>query len=148
MKKLFVFCDGGARGNPGPAAIGIVIKDERDKILTSFGKRVGETTNNVAEYLAVIEALEWIKKNKHLLSQSPDVLISFFLDSSLIVNQLNGLFKVKDSYLRELLVKIREAEAGVGGNISYFLIPRQKNWLADSLVKKTLERQADVPLGF
>lgn len=148
MKKLFVFCDGGARGNPGPAAIGIVIKDEKGKILTSFGKRVGETTNNVAEYLAVIEALEWIKKNKHLLSQYQDVLISFFLDSRLIVNQLNGLFKVKDSYLRELIVKIREAEAGVGGNISYCLIPRQKNWLADSLVKKVLERQAHVPLGF
>lgn len=147
MKKLFVFCDGGARGNPGPAAIGIVIKDEKDKILTSFGKRVGETTNNVAEYLAVIEALEWIKKNCSIASLSHCSIV-FFLDSSLIVNQLNGLFKVKDSYLRELLVKIREAEAGVGGNISYFLIPRQKNWLADSLVKKTLERQAHVPLGF
>ena len=59
-KKIFVFADGGARGNPGPAAIGVVVKDEEGKVLTQFGKSIGETTNNVAEYKAVIEALNWI----------------------------------------------------------------------------------------
>lgn len=136
-KSLFIFCDGGAKGNPGPAAIGVVVKDEKGKILTQFGKRIGETTNNVAEYLAVIEALEWIKENCSIASLSHCSIV-FFLDSRLIVNQLNGLFKIKDSHLRELLFKIRELEAEVGGNISYSLIPREKNWLADGLVKKTL----------
>jgi ribonuclease HI len=136
-KALLIFTDGGARGNPGPAAIGVVVKDEKGKIITSFGKRIGETTNNVAEYLAVIEALKWIKEN-YSIASLPHCSIVFFLDSRLIVNQLNGLFKVKDSYLRELIVKIRELETGAGGNISYQLIPRGKNLLADNLVKKAL----------
>lgn len=148
MKKLFVFTDGGARGNPGPAAIGVVIKHKTQnmehgtnegEIIAQFGKRIGETTNNVAEYVAVIEALRWIINNL-TIEQLNNRTISFFLDSKLVVNQLNGLFKVKDSYLRELLLKIRELETEVGGNVSYSLIPREKNWLADKLVNKSLGR--------
>lgn len=152
-KKLFVFTDGGARGNPGPAAIGVVIKDEKGKILTQFGKKIGQTSNNVAEYTAVIEALRWIKDTKilryddtkkkdeinHLVSKYPSIIISFFLDSRLVVNQLNGFFKIKDANLRELLLKTRELEGEIGGNISYKFIPREKNRLADSLVNETLD---------
>ncbi len=64
--NLIVYTDGGARGNPGPAAIGIYITDEEGNSVLRFGKRIGETTNNTAEYQAVIEALKWIKDNfKH-----------------------------------------------------------------------------------
>ncbi|MBI5465625.1 ribonuclease HI family protein [Candidatus Gottesmanbacteria bacterium] len=143
MGKLFIYTDGGARGNPGPAAIGVVIKDEQEKILTSFGKRIGETTNNVAEYMAVIEALRWIKENCSIASL-PHCSIVFSLDSRLVVNQLNGLFKIKDARIRDLIVKIRELETEVGGNVSYCLIPREKNFLADNLVKKVLEYCAHV----
>ncbi len=132
--KLLIFTDGGARGNPGPAAVGVVIKDQ-EKILAQIAKRIGETTNNVAEYTAVVEALEWIKNN----FQSPDSNFQFFLDSKLVVNQLNGLFKIKDGKLRELLFKIRELEAETKGNISYTLIPREKNFWADRLVNQALD---------
>lgn len=134
MEELFVFTDGGSRGNPGPAAIGVVIKDEKGKILTQFGKRIGETTNNVAEYSAVIEALKWIGERRKFFGSR----INFFLDSSLVVNQLNGLFKMKNRNLRELLIKIRQLEATIGGKVSYQSIPRQKNYLADRLVNQSL----------
>ncbi len=139
---FLVFTDGGARGNPGSAAVGVVIKDEQGKTVHQFGKKIGETTNNVAEYTAVIEALAWIKNNlKDPLHSSGQASskFQFFLDSRLVVNQLNGLFKIKESHLRELLLKIRELEAGLGGNISYQLIPREKNWSADRLVNQALD---------
>lgn len=136
-QRLFVFCDGGARGNPGPAAIGFVVKDDSGKILRKCGKFIGQATNNVAEYQAVIEALKWIASSiKHQTSN-----IQFFLDSRLVVNQLNGLFKIKDKNLRQLIVKVRQLEQEVGGNVSYHLIKREKNQEADRLVNETLDRQ-------
>lgn len=136
MKKLLIFTDGGAIGNPGPAAVGVVVKDERGKFLTSFGEFIGTTTNNVAEYQAVIEALKWLQL--HVTCYM--LHISFFLDSRLVVNQLNGLFKIKNAKLRELVIKVRQLEQAVGGNISYQFIPREKNFLADREVKKVLIR--------
>jgi len=137
-RDLFVFADGGARGNPGPAAIGFIIKDSKGKALKREGKYIGETTNNVAEYQAVIESLKWIKKN--LINSVVSInSINFFLDSKLIVNQLNGLFKIKNSNLRGLIVKVRQLEQEVGGNVSYNFIPREKNKEADTLVNQSLE---------
>jgi ribonuclease HI len=136
-KQIFVFTDGGARGNPGPAAIGIVIKDERGKVLAQFGKSIGKTTNNVAEYQAVIEALKWIKNSIQYSVSS----IQVFLDSKLIVNQLNGYYKIKNGNLRNLIIEVRKLEREVGGNISYKLIPRGRNRLADFLVNQTLDRK-------
>lgn len=136
-KKIFVFADGGARGNPGPAAIGVVVKDEEGKVLTQFGKSIGEATNNVAEYTAVIEGLRWIKEK--LLITNYQLLITFFLDSKLIVNQLNGYYKIKNGNLRNLIIEVRKLEEEVGGNISYRLIPRGKNRPADFLVNQALD---------
>lgn len=138
MKKpLTVFVDGGARGNPGPAAVGFVIKDSSGKVLHQQGKYLGKTTNNVAEYRAVIEALKWLDKNNGLSFSRLD----FFLDSKLVVNQLNGLFKVKEAKMRNLVIEVRQWERKLGGNISYHLIPRQKNKQADSLVNQTLNKK-------
>ena len=134
---LTVFTDGGARGNPGPAAIGFVIKNSSGKILCQQGIAVGKTTNNVAEYLAVIEALKWLAKKTDLVFSQ----INFFLDSKLVVSQLNGLFKIKETKMRDLIVKVRQFERELGGNVSYHLIPRQKNKLADSLVNQTLNKK-------
>lgn len=134
-KELFVFADGGARGNPGPAAIGFIVKDSSGKTLVKKGEYIGQATNNVAEYQAVIEALSWLKSNiKYPISN-----ISFFLDSKLIVNQLNGLFKIKNSGLRNLIIKVRQLEKEVGGNVSYRLISREKNKEADTLVNRSLK---------
>ena len=137
-KSLFVFADGGARGNPGPAATGFIVKDSKGKTLVKVGKYIGQATNNVAEYRAVIEALKWLSHQSSVISHQSS--IRFFLDSKLIVSQLNGLFKIKNSGLRNLIVKVRQLEQEVGGNVSYQLIPREKNKEADALVNQSLEQ--------
>ena len=135
--KLTIHTDGGARGNPGPAAVGVVIETEKN-ILTEFGKTLGETTNNVAEYSAVIEALTWIKNNS---SKTGEAEKNFFLDSNLVVNQLNGKFKINDMNLRKLFSKAKELEREVGGVIHYSYIPREQNSAADALVNRALDEQ-------
>ena len=139
-KKLLVFADGGARGNPGPAAIGFVVKDEKGLVLDKKGKAIGQATNNIAEYTAVIEALKWLKNEltSHEL-RANELRVTFFLDSQLVVNQLNGLYKIKNSKLRNLIIKVRQLEKEVGGNIFYLHIPREKNKEADTLVNQALQ---------
>ena len=136
--QLIIHTDGGARGNPGPAAVGVVIETADGKTLAEFGKKIGETTNNVAEYTAVIEALKKIK-NLGLKMNNEELVINFFLDSTLVVNQLMGLFKVKDSHLRELLSEARIEEQEVGGKIYYSSVPREQNRHADLLVNVALD---------
>ena len=134
--KYIIHTDGGARGNPGPAAIGVVIEQESGKKVEEFGKRIGEATNNVAEYFAVLEALRNIKGIEA-------TEIDFFLDSVLVVNQLNGKFRVKDSKLRDLLMNVRMVEQEVGGKVQYNVVPREKNRRADFLVNRALAQQID-----
>ncbi len=134
--KFIVHTDGGARGNPGPAAIGVVIEDGTRKIIQKFGRRIGKATNNVAEYTAVAESLKALKP---LAGESPD--IEYFLDSTLVVNQLNGLFKIKDPTLRQLATNIRILEQEVGGVVHYSTIPREQNRRADFLVNQALDSQ-------
>lgn len=136
-KNLIIYTDGGARGNPGPAAIGVYVVDSDGKEILRKSKQIGEATNNIAEYRAVIEALEWIKKNFQSTSKVSDLNFQFYLDSSLVVNQLNGIFKVKQKHLRELLLQIRGLEQEIGGKILYNFIPREKNKTADFLVNNS-----------
>ena len=133
-QALNIFTDGGSRGNPGPSAIGVVIKDLQGKTLHQFGSIIPNGTNNVAEYQGVIFAL------KYLISiQASPSSIDFFLDSSLAVNQLNGLWKVKDSNLRMLVIKVRELEGKLETKIKYHAIPREKNSEADALLNIALD---------
>jgi len=136
--KLIIHTDGGARGNPGPAAIGVSITDESGRELAGFGKRIGETTNNVAEYTAVIEALKHLKIMIEEMSLHVDAL-NFLLDSQLVVNQLNGLFRVKNSNLRGLLTAVRILESDVGIDVYYCAIPREENTRADYFVNVALD---------
>ena len=136
--QLIIHTDGGARGNPGPAAVGVVIETGDRKMVAEFGKKIGETTNNVAEYTAVIEALKKIN-TLALKIHNEELVINFFLDSTLVVNQLMGLFKVKDSHLRELLSEARIEEQEVGGKIYYSSVPREQNRHADLLVNVALD---------
>ena len=142
MKKnyLVVFTDGGARGNPGPAAIGFIIKDDHDQILIKQGKYIGQATNNVAEYQAVIEALTWLKNN-FKMKEALNNQIDFFLDSNLVVNQLNGFFKIKNAKLKNLIIKVKSLEKEINEKIFYHFIPRQKNYHADFLVNQTLDKK-------
>lgn len=135
--NLVIHTDGGARGNPGPAAVGVVIEERgADGVLKrvgSFGRRIGETTNNVAEYTAVIEALEYVQRMGRRVSR-----IQCVLDSLLVVNQLNGLYRVKEPHLRELLSRVRLLEQGLG-TVTYSAVPREQNAAADALVNQALD---------
>lgn len=137
IKKLNIFTDGGARGNPGPSAVGVYIEDENGEEVINIGKVIGIATNNTAEYKAVIEALLWIVENKKNLSEN--TIINFYLDSLLVCSQIKGLFKVKNADLRNYLFKIRELEAEIKNSIYYTHIPREKNKNADALVNKALD---------
>jgi len=134
-KNLIIYTDGGARGNPGPAAIGVYVVDSDGKEILRKSKQIGEATNNIAEYRAVIEALEWIRENAE--GQSASWRIQFYLDSSLVVNQLNGIFKVKQSHLRDLLLQVRKLEQEIRCKIFYNFIPREKNKTTDFLVNNS-----------
>ena len=131
-RVLSVFTDGGARGNPGPAATGVVIKDEQGKVIHQFGQTIGEATNNVAEYRAVICALEWI------LTQAPTDKINFYLDSTLVVHQLRGEWKIKEAHLRQLAAAVHKLENNL--ITTYTAIPREKNFQADALVNQALDK--------
>jgi len=138
IKNIKVFTDGGARGNPGPSAIGVYAEDEEGKMVAGFGKKIGIATNNVAEYSAVIEALDWIIENKKEFDH--DAKIHFFLDSKLVCSQIIGIFKVKNSNLRNLLLSIRDREAQISFPIYYNHIPREKNTKADKFVNDALDK--------
>lgn len=141
--NLIIYTDGGARGNPGPAAIGVFIVDDKGLEITRFGKTIGVATNNVAEYTAVISALEWIKQKQEERIKNKESRIekvNFFLDSKLVVNQLNRIFKIKEARLRELIIKIRRLEQEAGINIFYVHIPREKNKIADGLVNDSFSK--------
>lgn len=135
-KTLNIFTDGGARGNPGPAAIGVYIESGEGKEIAGFGKKIGVATNNAAEYKGVMEALIWVVSYQ----KTHDVkVLNFYLDSRLVCSQINGLFKIKNADLRNYLLKVRELEGGINCPIHYNHILREKNKKADSFVNQALD---------
>lgn len=137
ISSLNIFTDGGARGNPGPSAIGVYVEDVSGKKVAGFGKTIGIATNNVAEYKAVVEALDWIIENKKDFSKNAKIYFS--LDSKLVCSQIIGLFKVKNSDLRNLLFEVRDREAQISFPTYYKHIPREQNAKADALVNEALD---------
>ena len=140
--SLSIFCDGGALGNPGPAASAFVVF-QAGKVIYKFAKKIGHTTNNVAEYEAVIAALEWLRDQSSIINHKQSLLlrnqsINFFLDSQLVVNQLNGLFKIKAAKLRLLIIKAKTLEQELPLKIYYHHVRREKNKFTDALVRNAL----------
>jgi len=138
MKAINIYTDGGARGNPGPAAIGVFIEGD-NKVLVQIGEKIGETTNNFAEYSAVLKGLNFLLDNLKLLNK--DSKINFFMDSQLVYSQIIGLFKIKNATLRDLLFKIKEKEAEIKLPITYNFVRREKNKNADKLVNLALDNK-------
>jgi ribonuclease HI len=136
--KLIIYTDGGARENPGPAAIGVVITQE-GQILKKYDEFIGETTNNEAEYQAVIFAL---KKVKLLFGKkkAKQMEIEVCLDSELIVRQLNHQYKIKEENLQPLFIKVWNLMLDFC-QVSFKHIPREKNKEADRLVNQALDNQ-------
>ncbi len=130
--KLIIYSDGGARGNPGPAATGIVIKNEQGENLDSFGEYLGEQTNNYAEYMALISGL---KKAEELKADEVECLV----DSKLVCEQLKGNWKIKEPTLQKLFVVAYNLSAQFK-KVTYRHIPREKNKEADAEVNKVLDK--------
>jgi len=129
--NLRVFTDGGSLNNPGPSAIGFVIYLDK-KIIDELSFNIGHSTNNQAEYRALLAALKAIKKH---LNQNIEKVI-FYSDSKLMVNQLNGEYKVKKPHLKKLRSKVEKERRAIKKPLEFVYVPREKNRLADSLVKK------------
>lgn len=131
---IIVYTDGASRGNPGRASYGFLIKDPRGKILYEEGKFIGITTNNFAEYSAVLSAYEYISQNwRNEISE-----INFFMDSKLVVEQLSGRFKVKSESLKPLIFRIKEIESQFA-KVIYKHVPRRLNSEADALANQALD---------
>ncbi len=131
VNKVIIFTDGAARGNPGPAAIGAVIKDEKSNIAATISRCLGATTNNQAEYRAVIAALE---KAVSLGARQ----VALYSDSELIVKQINGQYKIKHAALRPLYQEVVKL-AGALDSFKIAHVPRERNKEADALANKALD---------
>lgn len=134
-KHLIIYTDGGARGNPGPAAVGVVIKNNSGKEIEAFGRVIGHATNNQAEYQALFEALG---KAAELKAE----VVDCYLDSELVVKQMKGEYKVKDQTLRVKRIKIQELILKFK-KVSFHHVLRHLNARADSLVNQVLDKDQD-----
>ncbi len=134
-KKLIAYTDGGSRGNPGPSASGYVIMDAAENILVEGGEYLGITTNNQAEYQAVRKALEECIK---IGGREVD----FFIDSQLVVKQMNGEYKIKNRDLWPIHEKIRELADSID-KVTFTHVYREDNKLADAKVNEVLDARKD-----
>ncbi len=136
MNKIIIYTDGGARGNPGPAAIGVIIGDKK------YSDYIGETTNNIAEYKAVIIAL---KKTKQLVGKEEAKKIELIIniDNELIYKQNRGEYKIEDEKLKPLFIDIWNLKQDFK-KVEFNLIPREKNKEADKLVNEELNKKNSV----
>ena len=129
--KLVTLTDGGSRGNPGPAAIGVVIKNTAGHIVAGYGEYIGHATNNVAEYSALISALK-----KALALGATEVECK--MDSMLVAEQMNRHWKVKNAHIQKLFIEAWNA-AAVFKKISFKHIRREYNTEPDAWVNKALD---------
>lgn len=130
---LRVYADGGARGNPGPAAIGIVIVDGSDHVVRQYKERIGRATNNVAEYAALLKALELAAG----LSRDE---IHVFMDSEVVIRQVTGKYQVKAEHLVPYFSEVKK-RAAMFSKITFSNVPRAASFqvLADRLVNEALD---------
>jgi len=133
---IIVHTDGGSRGNPGHAATGVVILDTTTPLFEQ-GEYLGITTNNVAEYTAVIRALDWLIAHKTTLPHLE--VIQFKLDSQLVVQQLCGKYAIKQPHIFELVRRVRQKLTTLAIPTQFAYIPRKENARADFLVNQALD---------
>lgn len=132
--KLIIYTDGASRGNPGHASYGFIVSDGSGKLLYEEGKYIGITTNNVAEYTGVLEALKYAKKEYG----DKRLEIELYADSKLVVEQLSGRYKIKSPHLKPIIDQIKIFKLELGGAI-HGHVPRSKNSKADALANQALD---------
>ena len=141
MKTITIHSDGGSRGNPGPAGIGVVVRQtdkqtNRQTDLKKISEFIGVATNNIAEYQAIVAGLLWVKENIKEDSQ-----IECYLDSQLVVEQLKGNYKMKNEGLKPLYWQARSLIMDLGGKVIFNYVPREENKEADALVNEALDKE-------
>ncbi len=136
--KLFAHTDGASRNNPGEAGIGIVIKNESGEVVARIKKYLGSTTNNVAEYTALIQCIESVIASETFHCSS----LVVHTDSELMTKQVNGAYKVKDQNLKVLHTKVKNLLATAGFEFTIKHIPRALNKEADLLANEAIDSKA------
>ncbi len=136
--KLTIYTDGGSLNNPGRAACGFLIYDTDNNLIHKDGKYIGIASNNVAEYTGLVSALEKTVELVKVGTIKNLESISCIADSQLMVNQMNGIFKIKHADMRDLYMKVKMLEAELNVSIKYTHVLREKNADADALVKQAL----------
>jgi ribonuclease HI len=134
LDKIILNVDGASRGNPGPASIGVTLKDAQNRLVDSLSECIGRTTNNQAEYRALIAGLK-----KALSLGARQVVVKS--DSELIVKQLQGLYRVKKEELKPLHAEVKQLTRGLE-SFQIVSIPREQNREADKLANKALDEAA------
>lgn len=138
-RKIIIYTDGGSRGNPGPAALGVVIKDEKGITLKSYGEALGVRTNNEAEYEAIAFGL---KKAKQLFGSDKlkHMEIEIRMDSQLAQRQLSGKYKVENEKIFPAFIKIHNFQVE-HGSLTFVHVPREQNRDADRMVNEALDAE-------
>ncbi|MBP9717487.1 MAG: ribonuclease HI family protein [Candidatus Pacebacteria bacterium] len=137
MEKVICYTDGGARGNPGPAGIGVYIIDEAGKVLTEVKQAIGNATNNFAEYNAVMLGLQTLKAKYGKKSKTTHFEIR--LDSELVKKQLNGEYQIKEPGLVPMFIEIHNLRVSTFPHLTFTHVPRTQNKEADRLVNEALD---------
>jgi probable phosphoglycerate mutase len=135
---LNIYTDGGSRGNPGISGYGLVIYEDKQKVLYQEGKFLGIKTNNEAEYSGIIAAIEWVKKNKTNYNITQ---LNFFADSQLMIRQFQGLYKVKAPTLLPLYAQAQQLLAQINLPTKFTDVRREFNKLADELANQAMDLQ-------
>lgn len=138
MKKVIAYTDGGARGNPGPAGIGVYIVDSESKVLQEVSEFIGNSTNNFAEYQAVAAALNTLKKIYG--KKSKDMEFELRMDSELVKKQLNNEYQIKDPGLVPMFIEIHNLRVANFPNLTITHVPREQNKEADRLANEAMDR--------
>lgn len=141
MKKVYLYTDGGARGNPGPAGAGAVLFDESGAVIAEVNKYLGETTNNVAEYEAVRIGLQAIVEQCGK-EAARELTVVVRMDSELVCKQLNGQYRVKNEKLKPLFAAVRAYCTNTFASITFEHVRREKNKHADKLANEAMDQQS------
>ena len=133
--EIQLYTDGGARGNPGPGAIGVLLCDATGEEIVRYKDSIGQATNNIAEYCALIAGLE-------IARQYEPTILNCFLDSELVVKQMTGLYKVKNEHIKKLFAEVKNLEENFG-SITFTHVPRThaRMRIADKLVNQALDEE-------
>ena len=137
MEKIVMYTDGGARGNPGPAGIGIHIEDENGKTIKEVSQSIGNSTNNFAEYHAVMVGLETLKQL--FGKKTKEMAFEVRLDSELVKKQLNNEYQIKEPGLVPMFIEIHNLRVANFPDLTLTHVRREKNKKADKLVNEAID---------